>query len=212
VSEVHHSSPSRGAAVILAAGASSRMGTPKALLTHPDGRTLLRALCETLAEARLAPLVVVLGHHRALLERELQAIQTAVCLPRPVTNPQPERGQVSSLACGLAALAGEAPFALVALVDQPGIPRPVLEALLAAAAREATALHVPVCRGVRGHPAIFPTSLAGALDAALPDESAREVIARVGVRVREHAVEDKAVLLDLDTPEDLAAWREGAAR
>ena len=203
-----------GGAIVLAAGASSRMGTPKALLTHADGRTFLRAACESLAAAGLSPVVVVLGNHRALLEKELsEHVQTAVCSPRVAVNPAPERGQISSMAVGLGALLGEPiSFALIALVDQPALPKSVLARLIDAASREPEVVHIPLCRGVRGHPAAFPISLAKSLAHAGADESARDVIERLRIPVREHPVDEPAVLLDLDTPEELAAWRQTEAR
>jgi len=201
--------PAACGAVLLAAGASSRMGAPKALLVHSDGRTFLRAACESLHAAGAAPLVVVLGHQRELIEEELHRVSSS--LPAGALelaiNPAPERGQLSSICTGLAALSDRVPSALLALVDQPSLPREVLARLLDAAAREPGALHVPLFAGARGHPAIFPTALLAGLRAAREGESAREVIARLAVPVREHAVESASVLLDLDTPEELAAWR-----
>jgi molybdenum cofactor cytidylyltransferase len=204
----------RGGAVILAAGASSRMGAPKALLTHADGRSFLRTCCEALSAGDLEPIVVVIGHHRELLESELERIkQTAVCRPEAAINEAPERGQISSLALGLAALAGRGiPFAIVALVDQPVIPREVLTLLIAAASREPDAVHVPVCDGVRGHPAAFPTLLGAALRLAAPNTSTRDWLSQRGFPVREHAAAAPAIRVDLDTPEELAAWRADTER
>ena len=204
----------RGAAVILAAGASSRMGTPKALLTHADGRSFLRTCCESLSAGGLEPIVVVIGNHREILESELERIeQTAVCIPEASVNEAPERGQISSLALGLTALAERGIlFAIVALVDQPAIPREVLTLLIDAAAREPEAVHVPVCDGVRGHPAAFPTALGAAMRLAAPNTSTRDWLLQNVVPVREHVAAAPSILVDLDTPEELAAWRAAEAR
>ncbi len=217
--------PSGPAGVLLAAGASSRMGEPKALLRHADGRTFLRASIESLRDAGLSRVFVVLGGHRELIEAELERIQaalhrppsgpaaarageqTAVCLTS-VINPAPERGQVSSMAVGLrAALDAGCALAAIALVDQPVQPVAVVAQLLASARAEPEALHVPLHRGQRGHPAFFPARLAALLERAKPDQSARFLLAEAGVVTREHAVESSEVLVDVDTPAELAAWR-----
>ncbi|MBS2021744.1 MAG: nucleotidyltransferase family protein [Deltaproteobacteria bacterium] len=194
--------------VVLAAGASSRMGEPKGLLVRADGRTFLRAAIEALQRVDLAPLVVVLAHQREALARQVpDGVQCVV-------NPAPERGQKSSLALGLRALreAG-AQAALVQLVDQPPVHESTLRALLAAAQQDPHLLHTASHRGQPGHPAIFPTSLCDALESAPDTEGARDVIARLGLTMSPVEVDDPGVLLDLDTPEDLARWRadgEGA--
>ncbi len=191
-------------AAILAAGASSRMGAPKALLQHRDGRTFLAAACAALREAGLGPVhVVVAEPHRAQIERAARACGAATLL-----NPAPERGQVSSMAI---ALGLGAPCVLVALVDQPELDLTVLRALAAAAAREPGAVHLPLFRGQRGHPVVLPISLAAPLRDARPGESAREVIARAGLLVREHPLDAPGILLDLDTPEELARWQAAEA-
>ena len=198
----------RVGAVILAAGASSRMGEPKALLRHADGRTFLRASAEALRDAGCAPIWVVLGGHREAIEAELSRIQTAVCLT-PIVNPAPERGQASSMALGLrAAKDAGCALAAIALVDQPVTPAAIVEQLLTFSFSEPEAIHIPVHRGERGHPAIFPTALASLLERAAPEQSARELIALAGMATREHPVDAPEVLLDLDTPAELAAWRE----
>lgn len=70
-------------------------------------------------------------------------------------------------------------------------------------------IHLPTWRGERGHPVALPTSLAKALREAQQGEGAREVIARLGLRVREHPLEDPGVLVDVDTPEELRRYRGG---
>ena len=118
-------------------------------------------------------------------------------------NPAPERGQASSMAL---AVALPAHCVLIALVDQPDLDPAVLRVLRDAASNEPHSAHVPVFRGERGHPIVLPTSLAPAFAAAQPGESARELIARSGVPVREHSLDAPGILCDLDTPDDFARW------
>ena len=147
-------------------------------------------------------LVVVAAPHGALVERAARA-----CGARVVWNPQPERGQISSLAVGLEACGGA--YALVALVDHPALEPDTVRALLAAAEREPGLLHLPAFRGERGHPLVVPASLAAALRGARAGEGARDVFARLGLAVREHPLDDAGVLLDLDTPDELRRWQAG---
>jgi molybdenum cofactor cytidylyltransferase len=185
-------------AVILAAGASSRMGQPKALIAWPDGRTLLRAVCEALRSAGAKPLhVVVAEPHGARVAHEAGA-----CGAAAVWNARPQGGQVSSLRVGLAAAGGQA---LVALVDQPPPLLASLRALIEAALREPLLAHVPVVGGERGHPFVVPASF---LDLLRDSPTARDALARAPVR--EHELPDPGLLLDLDTPEDLLRHREAA--
>lgn len=184
---------------ILAAGASTRMGAPKALLDHGDGRTFLAACCDALREGGAGPLFVVVAEpHRARVAEAASA-----CGATCVVNPDPSRGQSSSMAVALEAMA-QSPIGLVALVDQPDLTAPVVRTLIAAALREPSAVHVPVHGGVRGHPVALPTALLPALRALPPGHSAREVLERCGIR--EHAVADEGILFDVDTPADLARW------
>ena len=179
------------------------MGSPKALLPDPSGRSFLDAACALLASAGVSPLFVVVGRHRDQIEPALGGRATLVL------NPSPERGQVSSMALGLEAArsAGRA-WALVTLVDHPAVSGQSAALLAQAAAREPEAVHVPTFRGVRGHPVALPVSLAAALREAREGEGARDVIARSGLALREHPLDDAGVLVDVDTPEDLRRYRE----
>jgi molybdenum cofactor cytidylyltransferase len=183
-------------AVILAAGASSRMGRPKALLPHPHGGTLLRAVCEALRAAGAGPLYVVVAEpHGEQVAQEAQA-----CGATAVWNARPQDGQASSLRAGLQAARGQA---LIALVDQPPPQAASLSALLAAAAREPLLAHVPAFHGESGHPFVVPASFAEVLRES---PTARDALQRVQVRVLE--LPDPGLLLDLDTPEELQRFQE----
>jgi len=198
--------PNGGAGVVLAAGMSSRMGTPKALLEHRAGGTFLDAACAALRQAGVHPVIAVVGFHRERIEERLPAGTMAV------VNPHPELGQVRSMAVGLRAARAEGrEFALVSLIDHPAVATPTVRALAEAAAREPACIHVPVWRGEGGHSVAVPTSLAEALFEAQPGEGARDVFARLGFLVREHPVEDPGILIDVDTPEQLEQWRKQIA-
>src|SRR3954468_12144375 len=193
--------PTPGAGVILAAGSSSRTGRPKALL-DAGGGTFLEKVCATVAGAGVGPVLVVIAH---------DAHEVAAALPKdclPVPNPDPELGQVSSMALGLeAALQLGKPWALVALVDHPEVSVETARLLVEAAEREPGAVHVPTYKGERGHPAVVPTALAPSLFEAQEGEGPREVFSRLGILVREHAVDDPGIVVDGDRPEVLRRLR-----
>jgi molybdenum cofactor cytidylyltransferase len=194
----HPPSPSFPA-IVLAAGASSRMGQSKALLRiHPD-RTFLGRILRTLSDASLDPLIVVTREQLDLAAawgdpRATEVIQ--------VINPDPSRGQLSSLICGLNALSDAPSAILVALVD---VPLPKLEsvrALIDAWLRTRAPLVRPVHRGLYGHPVIFGDALLTLLRDANPAEGAKPVVRAFTDRSVAVEVDDPGVLRDVDTPEE----------
>ena len=179
----------RAAAIILAAGESSRMGEPKALLTL-GGETFVDRLIAAF-EGSCDPVIVVTGYHSAAVRAG--ARRDAVF----VENPHPERGMLSSLQCGIAAVPLDCEGAMFLPVDQPRVSRATIAAVLAA--RHAL-LAVPVCAGTRGHPVWIRRELFA--EFAAETESAREVIHRHAAQRREVPVDDAGVLDDIDTPDD----------
>jgi molybdenum cofactor cytidylyltransferase len=187
--------------IVLAAGASVRMGRPKALLPMTPGGTVLGRVLGTLADAGVAPLVVVV--------REAFPIENAWNDPRAgdvriAINPDPERGQLSSLICGIEALEPGAPVALMTLVDIPLVRTTTVADLVRAWERDRAVLVRPLHAGRHGHPVIFGRPLLDALARADLSHGAKPVVrsfARDAVNV---PVDDPGVLIDLDTPEEYA--------
>ena len=186
------------AAIVLAAGASTRMGRPKALLAHA-GRSFVACAVELAAAAGCAPIVVVTG---------AQALDPEALAPaRLVHNPTWPQGQLSSLQRGLAALAGPVSGVLVLTVDRPHL-RPATVAALVAAFRGAPSyLWQPEQGGRRGHPLIYPAALLPALLALPASADPRELVRRHDDLRRGLAVDDPAIFDNLDRPEDLARLR-----
>jgi CTP:molybdopterin cytidylyltransferase MocA len=186
-----------GAGVVLPAGSFSADGGAKSLL-GASGRALLEAVCGTLTKAGVAPILVVLPH---------DAPEVAEALPKecmPVPNPTPELGEASSLALGLeAALHLGKSWALVALVDQPGVGAGTARLIADRAVEEPGAVHVPTYNGERGHPAAVPTALAPSLFEAHEGEGSREVFSRLGILVREHPVDDPGIVSHVDSAEEV---------
>jgi CTP:molybdopterin cytidylyltransferase MocA len=182
----------RAAAVVLAAGAGTRLGGRcKAALRLGDGRTFAAAIGATAREAGCVDVVVVAAAPH-LAETRVAAVGARV-----VENPAPERGMIESLRLGIAALAADVDVALVWPVDHPAVRSSTVAAVIGAARR--TPIVVPCFGGRGGHPAAIARSVWPEL-AAAPD--ARGVIRRDPARVTRISVEDPAVLVDVDTPSD----------
>ena len=190
-------------AIVLAAGASTRMGRQKLLLPMADGRPLVRVAVEQVLAASIDDTVVVLG-------REAEAVaRTLVGLPvRTVVNPRYAEGQSTSVRAGIDALPAGTEAAVIALGDQP-LPDPgVIRRLVAAFRTTRQPIVVPVYRDGRGNPVLFAATLFAELRAVTGDRGGREVIAQDPGRVAEVAL-DAAMPADIDTPEDYDAARGG---
>ena len=191
------------AVIVLAAGASTRMGRQKLTLPLADGRPLVRAAVEQVLAADLDDVVVVLG-------REAEAVASALRgLPiRTVVNPRYAEGQSTSLRAGLDALAQDTEAAVVALGDQP-LPDPrLLHQLVEAFRASGLPIVSPLYRDGRGNPVLFASSVFDELRRVEGDGGGRPVIARDPARVAEVAV-DAPMPADIDTPEDYEAARRG---
>lgn len=183
--------------LILAAGASRRMGAPKALLDL-GGETFLDRLIATFAPS-CSPVIVVLGYQAETIRSGLRrAGQVTV-----VVNPGPERGQLSSLQCGLDAVPAGSEGVIFTPVDYPAV-RPSTVAALAARFRQRAdheLIVIPRSEGRHGHPACCARQVIEELAALPVDVQARDVVRRH----REHTcyvdVDDPGILADADDPE-----------
>ncbi len=193
-----------GPALVLAAGRGERLGEVKALARIGD-RSLLERNLTALRDAGFDPVLVVTGHHPAAVEAEALALGA-----RPVRNPDPDQGMLSSLRVGLAALEPGVPGVLVQPVDHGGVSPATLAALAETVARSPGQIVVPSWRGRRGHPTWFPASVFPELTSGELADGARTVLRRDPSRVRHLEVEDPWVVRDIDRPEDLAALRRAS--
>jgi CTP:molybdopterin cytidylyltransferase MocA len=184
-------------AIVLAAGASSRMGRPKALLPLDEGDRFVERIHRTLLDAGLDPIVVVV---RPELEAPVRALLSTTVV---AVNRNPERGQLSSLLVGLESLGWPA-AALVTLVDLPLVRVETVNALIAAWARSGAPLVRPMTRGRRGHPLVVGGPVIAALAGADPHTGAKPVVHAFAAQALDVAVDDPGTLDDIDTPEDYA--------
>jgi molybdenum cofactor cytidylyltransferase len=180
--------------IVLAAGASSRMGRPKALLTV-RGRPAVEIVCENLRDAGVDDVVVVLGRHAEEI-RAAADLRTV----RLVDNPAWPTGRTSSIQAGIAALPSDAAWTLLALVDMPLVRLDTIRALVAAAETSTAEVVAPVHDGRRGHPIALRRPLFDRIAGLGPDEPLRDAL-RSASR-RDVSVDDRGVLVDLDEPAD----------
>jgi len=189
--------------ILLAAGASSRMGRTKALLDF-DGKTCLERALE--AVAGLARPIVVLGPNRGEIERRvgLDGVRVAV-------NPDVSSGQTESLKAGLALLPPEATAFLFFPVDVPLISRVEVERLIEAFRREPAAgrtIFVPSYQMKRGHPVLCRRELSAEFAALPAGASARQVLNARPERICYVLFDEAYILMDMDTPQDYARCLE----
>ena len=204
-------SPAPVPAVILAGGRSSRMGRPKALLPA-GGETFVGRIARTLRAGGAGPLVVVApGAELAARIRAALAGHAGLAPPpRVVVNPDPDRGQLSSLVVGLDAL--ELPDAdgravdavLVTLVDVPLATPATVRALLERYRRTRAPLVRPARRDGpgHGHPVLFGRALFGELRRADPAAGAKPVVRAHEAEAEDVVVDDPGAFTDIDTPDD----------
>ena len=192
-------------AIILAAGDSTRMGRPKALLPDPEGRPFVARLVRTFAAAGVYDIVVVTGSLHAAIADAIAADQPPVA-PNLVNNPQPALGQVSSLWMGLDAVARPGiEGALVTLVDIPLVLASTVRRVIDAWTQNRAPIVRPAVGDRHGHPVLFDRSIFDALRHAPLTEGARAVVHANADRIVNVQVDDQGCLLDIDTPSDYDA-------
>ncbi|MDH3495581.1 MAG: nucleotidyltransferase family protein [Gemmatimonadota bacterium] len=185
------------AAIILAAGASERMGYPKALLTY-RGEPFLAGILHACYAAGIERRVVVVGYYADKILREMDLSDVTVA-----ENTQLDAGPIGSVRAGLRALEGQpVDAALVWPVDRPHVAVATLAALLDGFRASHRPIVVPVHAGHRGHPVLFGRTVFEELLDAPDEQGARAVVRHDPSRVHAVPVDDPAVLEDFNTPED----------
>jgi molybdenum cofactor cytidylyltransferase len=179
------------AVVLLAAGGSSRLGSPKQLLVH-QGKTLLRRAAEEACGSSCKEVVVVIGREPEKMRAELEGLTVRI-----VENPQWAEGMGTSISAGFTGL--EADAAIIMLCDQPRVTLRDLDVLAAAYRVKKRSVVTATYAGVRGPPVLFAREHFDALRALEGDHGARRVIAAAR-DVEEIPMPYAAV--DVDTEED----------
>jgi molybdenum cofactor cytidylyltransferase len=187
------------AAVILAAGRSTRMGGPNKLLAELGGKTLVRIVTEQALASKASGVIVVTGHQADQVESALAGLKVKF-----VRNGDFADGLASSVKAGIAAVPAAADGAVVCLGDMPLIDARLIDRLIGAFAPDrGNLIAVPVSDGRRGNPVLWSRRFFGELMTLDGDIGARHLIARHGEAVAEVAVEGHGAFLDIDTPQAL---------
>ncbi|HUS96341.1 MAG TPA: NTP transferase domain-containing protein [Hyphomicrobiaceae bacterium] len=193
----------RIAAVVLAAGRSTRMGTNNKLLEKLDGRSLVSHAVDAARQSRAGHIVVVTGHEADAVRTELDG--TAVNFTH---NPGYAEGLATSLATGLAALPNGIDGAVVLLGDMPGVDAKIIDKLIAAfAPDDHRGICVPTTGGQRGNPVLWAHRYFAEMKNLKGDIGAKALLGVHAEDVAEVAIDSDAILTDIDTPEALAIAR-----
>lgn len=191
------------AGLVLAAGESSRMGgSPKGALKAPCGRSFAGRIIDVLAESGVDNLFVVTGeHHHAIVAAVMADAPRR--LPVFVRNPNPARGQLSSLWVGMDhAITADVQALLVTLVDVPMITPEVVRQVIEGWRATGAPIVRPAIGDLHGHPVLYDRSLFAALRTAPLEEGAKSVVRAHESAILNVPVTDPGCLRDVDTPED----------
>jgi len=188
------------ASILLAAGASTRLGQPKQLI-RIHGESMLHRTARIAAEAACSPVIVVLGFEADRMQQELTDLAA-----KPIINPDWQTGMGSSLRCGVLELLQEEPVperVLLLLCDQPHLSLGVLQLLLEKSSETGSLITASTYEDRQGVPAIFRQPLYAALQNIEGDKGARQIIQQH--RDQTISIDFPEGAIDIDTIDDLKA-------
>jgi molybdenum cofactor cytidylyltransferase len=185
------------AAVILSGGASSRMGSPKALLPY-QGRPFLEHLLEITTHPKIGVRRVVLGAHAEPIAKAIPLAADEI-----VINEDWEKGQLSSIHVAIRGLPHGTDGLLLCLIDHPLISGDLVNDLITQFYTTRASIVLPTYEGRRGHPVIFAASLYEDLLRAPIEKGARAVVWAHASEIAELATNEEGCLLNLNDPETM---------
>ena len=179
--------------ILLAAGASQRMGQNKQLLPVPD-EPAIRFIIRQILDAGLETLVVVLGANREKIRPVLAELPVTIAV-----NTRPDSHMAESVSCGLSEMPDPVTGIMIALCDHPLVASATYAALNNRYTQTPDSILLPVYNGRGGHPTVFPRVLCNAAHDGIP---LNRVVHRHTDHVCRIPVDDPAIVLDMDTPDD----------
>lgn len=182
-------------AIILAAGASTRMGTCKTSLAWGTQQTLLSYQASEFILAGIIPIIVLAPHN---------AHQEKICPPESliVVNPEPNQGKTRSILTGLTALPSSVKTLLISAVDQPRS-HEVYQILLERHQEKSALISAPCYQGKLGHPTVFSSQLLGELREIREEtQGLRSLIQKYYPLIQKIEFNSPEILLDLNRPEE----------
>jgi molybdenum cofactor cytidylyltransferase len=181
------------------------MGSPKALLSTPNGRTFVASIADTFARAGLDDTFVVTGRDHDQIAAALSNVPVRV-----VRNPDPARGQLSSLLTAMeAAVTPETEALVVTLVDVPLLSVDTVRHVVGEWRRTRAPVVRPAMGDRHGHPVVFDRRVFEELRQAPLDAGAKVVVRRYEAELLNVPVADTGCLIDVDTPRDYEALGRG---
>jgi molybdenum cofactor cytidylyltransferase len=193
------------AAIVLAAGRSTRMGGPNKLLAELSGKKLVRIATEQALASKASEVIVVTGHQAELVEQALRGLKVKF-----VRNPDFAGGLASSVKTGVTAVSKDADGAVICLGDMPLIDAHLIDRLVEAFDPDrGNLIVVPVAEGRRGNPVLWSRRFFSELLTLDGDIGARHLVAKHAEAVAEVPVDGESAFLDIDTPQALETARRG---
>jgi molybdenum cofactor cytidylyltransferase len=189
------------AAIVLAAGMSSRMGTLKQLLPFGNS-TVLGSVIENLQAAGVDRVVVVLGHEAEKVRQAVDNVGVEFVL-----NEEYVVGMFSSVQAGVRALPADTETVLICLGDQPGICSETIRALIATFGRCGNGIGIPFTQNDQGHPLFVSGKYLNELQLMSPTLTLKHFLSAHANDIARLPIEDGAVLRDIDTPAEYEAER-----
>jgi molybdenum cofactor cytidylyltransferase len=182
-------------AIILAAGESKRMESPKMLLTF-NGRTMIEKVIANVSESKVDKIIVVLGAYREELVKLITKLPVKYCY-----NDNYKKGMLSSVQCGFRNLPSDYKAVLVFQGDQPLITSDAINVVIDAYLSSGKGIVIPVYRGRRGHPLLIDIKFSNEIEKLNPNKGLRSLAHMFSDDVLEVDTNESGILTDFDTYE-----------
>jgi molybdenum cofactor cytidylyltransferase len=183
-------------AIILAAGESKRMGESKLLLKWGEASIFEQTLDHYLASA-VNEVAVILGNRAAEMEKLIGDRSVTIGI-----NPAYAKGMSTSIVIGINVMSPRTQGIMLALADQPSVASQTIDRLIQTFQQKKKGIVLPTYHGQKGNPVIFDIKYRNELLALQGDVGGREIVHRHYDDIQEVPVENRGVLIDIDTPED----------